>query len=100
MANNFATAIWYIDTPNQAGVPFAVAGVTIQGLKWVSASAQGNDSVVVQDGQGNPVWDLSAAGANYNPPADMFDPPIITRGFQVPTITSGHLYVYTVDSTV
>lgn len=100
MANNFATAIWYIDTPSDPGVPFAVAGVKVQGFKWVSPGAAEDDAVIVLDGQGNPVWEVTASGANACPPLDVFVPPILIRGFQVPTLTSGRLYVYTVDSTV
>ncbi|MFA5048674.1 MAG: hypothetical protein WC516_06640 [Patescibacteria group bacterium] len=61
-------------------------------LRWVSVSADAGDSLVLQDDEGNNIWESVAGGANH---IDVF--PIKLKksmNLLLKVIDSGVLYIY------
>ena len=88
MANAFFEHHWVLDTASAT----AITQDVIEGvLRWVAPSAGAADMVVIQDKNGNSVWESVATGANYVEETPFS---LHADGFILATIDSGRVYVY------
>lgn len=88
MANDLTRTPLKIDT---AGSSMIRSGpVRVRSVRWVGATTAGHQAVI-QDSDGRVLWESVAGGAN-NVEAEDIDRDW-PRGFKVPTLGSGTLYI-------
>jgi len=92
MANNMTRNPLYVDTPS--ATPVATSRLDIVKIRWVAASAVAGDQCIIQDANGDPVWE-SVAPADDHIDSDAWDSdnPLVIIGLKVPTLGSGNLYI-------
>lgn len=95
MANNLTNNPMVLDTTGvliAAGVPVQISAIKAVGLTTAGHTA------VVQDANGNPIWEEIAATTNYaSVREDLSDLPISKRtynGLKLATLGSGKVYVW------
>ena len=92
MANAFHAQekVWVIDTADSTGILDVKAKV--KKVRWVGATTAGHQAIIKDSGNNETIWESVASGANF------IDSDLIEswwpRGFTVPTLDSGTLYIY------
>jgi len=89
MANVFSGLRWIIDTASPLMV--TTERIKVKGIRWVYEGATAGDNCVVQDADGNVLWETVAAGVNYSE-AELLEDWWET-GFKVPTLAGGRLII-------
>jgi len=89
MANVFKGDVWVIDTA--AATVISTDELYFQAIRWVSTGAAAGHRVVLEDADGNVVWETYSTGANYVEESQV---PLHMHGLVVPTLASGVLYLY------
>lgn len=68
---------------------------TVLKIRWVSEGANAGDNVVLEDQDGNKVWESVAAGADYVESESWpWEKPLGFNGLAPPTLDSGTIYMY------
>lgn len=95
MANDITKGVLIVDTATTE--PLTTKTFTAVMVRWVGATLAGH-TVSVQDANGNIRWASEASGANYVEETHFDGKPLIFEGLQVPTLSSGTIYVYVFDA--
>lgn len=96
MANNLNSNPIFLDTV--MGMSAKNSGITFTGqfkikqIAWSTPGSTAADTVILQDGSGNTIFDQTSGRAA--PVA--FNPPLIVNDFQLTVIADGHLLIYLV----
>lgn len=97
MSNNVTRNPLYIDTAAASAV--ILGRLEITKIRWVSTTASAGHQCVIQDGNGDPVWE-SVAPADDHVDSDGWtdDNPLAVTGLIVPTLSSGAVYIHVLNN--
>jgi len=88
MANDTSRKPWALDT----AAVITADRIRVRGLHWVGAGA-GGDTCLVEDANGERIWDGVATAANFDKESNYGDKGRDFQGFEVAVIDDGILYV-------
>jgi hypothetical protein len=103
MANTLATGWWYLDTPGTAVID--PLPMYVKYVRWISVAASPGDQLILSTAAGIQWWEDVAIGPDLASPSPYFarnfpnagskiDDRLAVYGLRMPTLTSGHVYVY------
>lgn len=94
MANVLKSNTYIIDTASADAL--VTVALYVSGLRYVAEGATAGDNVIVQDQQGNAVWECVVTAANFQDETMFADRGgRLLDGLKVPTLQGGgKLYIY------
>lgn len=94
MANDLTRSPLFIDTPSASMI--RTGPVRVANIRWVGATTAGH-VLEIRDADERVLYKSVAAGANYTEDRTFEKNRVWSRGFKVPTLQSGELFIEVLD---